>query len=122
MANVTFSNSIHKDKTVYAVAGSHTKTLLSLAQENKIPIEFDCENGECGSCLIKVKLLDEAGKEAAQKTPMGMHLTMKERTVLKDLGKLTQEQIDDLVTHDRPSEWRLACQFIVRDEDILVEY
>ena len=67
-------------------------------------------------------LLDEAGKEAAQKSPMGMHLTMKERTVLKDLGKLTQEQIDDLVTHDRPSEWRLACQFIVRDEDILVEY
>ena len=121
MADVTFSNPNYKDRTIYAVAGSHTKTILKIAQENKIPINFDCENGECGSCLVKVKLVGKVS-QSDHKTPMGMHLTMKERTVLKELGKLTQEQIDDLVTHDRPSEWRLACQFIVRDEDILVEY
>ena len=122
MADITFTNPEYKDRTVYAVAGSHTKTLLMIAQENKIPIQFDCENGECGSCLIKVKQLDNAGQKTPDKAPMGMHLTLKERTVLKELGKLTQEEIDDLITHSRPSEWRLACQFIVRDEDILVEY
>ena len=31
MPNVTFSSPLHKDKTVYAVAGSHTKSLLTLA-------------------------------------------------------------------------------------------
>jgi len=42
--------------------------------------------------------------------------------VLKELGKLTQDQIDQLMVDDLPSEWRLACQTIVRDEDLLVEY
>jgi len=36
MALVTFSNPEYRDKTVYAVAGSHTETLLKLARENKI--------------------------------------------------------------------------------------
>ncbi|NOS88548.1 MAG: ferredoxin, partial [Methylococcaceae bacterium] len=27
-----------------------------------------------------------------------------------------------MIVDDLPSPWRLACQMIVRDEDILVEY
>jgi len=27
-----------------------------------------------------------------------------------------------MIVDDIPSPWRLACQMIVRDEDILVEY
>lgn len=117
MALVTFSSPEYKDRTVYAVAGSHTKTILKIAQENKIPVNFDCQNGECGSCAVRVSQL---GKE--KKAPLGVSLTMKEQTVLRELGKLTQDQLDDLVTVDQTGEWRLACQFIVRDEDILVEY
>jgi len=115
MALVTFSNPDYKDKTVYAVAGSHTETLLKLAKANKVPVQFDCQDGECGSCLVHVTSIDK-------KAPMGYHLTEKERTVLKQLGKLTQDDIDQLSVDDMPSEWRLACQMIVRDEDILVEY
>jgi ferredoxin len=115
MALVTFSNPDYKDKTVYAVAGSHTETILKIAKENKVPVQFDCQDGECGHCLVRVTSVDN-------KERMGYHLTEKERTVLKDLGKLTKEQIDDLMVNDMPSEWRLACQMIVRDEDILVEY
>jgi ferredoxin len=115
MANVTFSNPDYKDKTVYAVAGSHTETLLKLAKQNKIPVQFDCQDGECGHCLVRVTSIDS-------KPPMGYFLTDKEQTVLKELGKLTQDQIDELHVKDMPSEWRLACQMIVRDEDILVEY
>ena len=117
MALVTFSSPEYKDRTVYAVAGSHTKTILKIAQENRIPVNFDCQNGECGSCAVRVSRI---GKE--KKAPLGVSLTMKEQTVLRELGKLTQDQLDDLVTVDQTGEWRLACQFIVRDEDILVEY
>jgi ferredoxin len=115
MALVTFSSPEYKDKTVYAVAGSHTQTLLKLAQENKIPIQFNCQDGECGTCVVKVKSVDN-------KPRMSGHLTAKEITVLKQLGKITQQEIDDIAVTDMPATWRLACQFIVRDEDILVEY
>lgn len=115
MALITFSSSEYKDKTVYAIAGSHTQTILKLALENKIPIQFNCANGECGTCLVKVSSLDK-------KERMGGPLTDKEKSVLVDLGKLTREEIERMAVDDLPTDWRLACQVIVRDEDILVEY
>jgi len=54
MPNITFSSPLHRDKTVYAVAGSHTQTILKLARENHVPIDFCCGDGECGTCLVKV--------------------------------------------------------------------
>lgn len=115
MALVTFSNPDAKDKTVYAVAGSHTETLLKLAKDNKVAVNFDCQDGECGHCVVRVTSVDT-------KDRMGYHLTEKEKTVLRQLGKLTSDEIERLTVEDMPSEWRLACQMIVRDEDILVEY
>lgn len=116
MALINFSNPEYKDKTVYAVAGSHTETVLKIARTNKIPINFDCEDGECGSCVIRVTSIDK------EKPRMGYHLTEKEKTVLQEIGKLKKEDLEKLIVDDLPSEWRLACQFIPRDEDILVEY
>lgn len=116
MALITFSNPKYKDKTVYAVAGSFTETVLKIAKTNKIPINFDCGNGECGSCVVRVKYV---GKN---KTPMGYHLEEKEKKVLVELGKLSKAQLEKMIVDDLPSEWRLACQFIPRDEDIVVEY
>jgi ferredoxin len=116
MANINFSNPDYKDKTVYAVAGSHTETVLKIAKENKIPIHFECEDGECGSCMVRVTSIDRS------KPPMGYHLTEKEKVVLREHGKLSKEDLERLIVDDLPSEWRLACQFIPRDEDILVEY
>ncbi|MDD4880704.1 MAG: 2Fe-2S iron-sulfur cluster-binding protein [Gallionellaceae bacterium] len=116
MPNITFSSPLHKDKTVYAVAGSHTKSLLTLAKENHIPIDFSCQDGECGTCLIKVTNLSRKG-------PMGGPLTDREIIVLKDLGKITQDQIEAMKVDDTVhTSWRLACQMVLRDEDILVEY
>jgi ferredoxin len=115
MANVTFTSPrMKRDITVYAVAGD-THTLLSVAQKNHVPLHFECENGECGSCLIQVGVL-------SGKAPMGVALTEKEKTVLKFAGKITQAQIENAETNDRPPPWRLACQFIVRHEDILVTF
>ena len=115
MANVTFSSPrMKKDLTVYAVAGD-TKTLLGVAQAHKLPVDFECENGECGSCAVKVSVL-------SGKTPHGVALTEKEKVVLKLAGKITAQQISDAENNDLPPPWRLACQCIVRNEDILVQF
>ena len=116
MALVTFTSPDYRDKTVYAVAGSHTQTVLKLALENKIPIQFECEDGECGTCIVQVSSIDKKNQR------MGGPLTEKEKTVLKQLGKVTQAELEQMIVDDLPSEWRLACQMIVRDEDIRVEY
>jgi ferredoxin len=115
MAFVTFSNPEYKDKTVYAVAGSHTETVLKLAKEDKVPVKFDGGDGECGTCLVRVTTVDA-------KRRMGGPRTEKEKSVLRQLGKLTKEDIEKTDVGHLPSEWRLACQMIVRDEDLLVEF
>ena len=59
MANVTFSApTLDKDVTVYAVAGDN-RTLLGVAKQNNVAIPCQCQDGECGSCLIKVTILDK---------------------------------------------------------------
>jgi len=115
MANITFSNPDYKDKTVYATAGSHTETVLKIAKANHIPIDFSCGDGECATCIIKVSPLSD-------KARLGGPLTEKEKSVLVEAGKLTKKEIEKMAVDDLPSPWRLACQMIVRDEDILVEY
>ena len=115
MANITFSNPNFKNKTVYAIAGSHTESILKIAKENKIPIDFSCEDGECGTCIIKVSSLDN-------KQRMGGPLTEKEKTVLVEAGKITKSEVEKMAVDDLPTTWRLACQLIARDEDLLIEY
>jgi ferredoxin len=115
MPLITFTNPDYKDKTVYAVAGSFTETVLKIAQMNKIPINFDCGDGECGSCVIRVKYTGDY-------EPMGYHLEEKEKKVLRELGKISKKEMEQMIVDDLPSEWRLACQFIPRDEDLVVEY
>jgi rubrerythrin/ferredoxin len=115
MANITFSSPVMaKDVTVYAIAG-HRGTILAVAKANKIPIPFDCQDGECGSCLVEVKNLTPERKH-------GIALTEKEKELLRQLGKITREEIVDAEVNDLPPRYRLACQYFVRDEDILVTF
>jgi len=115
MPTITFTSPEYKDKTIYAVAGSHTESVLKIAKENKIPINFNCQDGECGTCLIKVSSLDDKGR-------MGGPLTEKEQLVLREMGKISKGEIERMAVDDLPVSWRLACQMIVRDEDLMVEY
>ena len=114
MANVTFSSpSMARDITVYAVAGDRG-TLLSLAKSHNVPIPFDCQDGECGSCLVEVENLT--------RPRYGIALTEKEKEMLRQLGKITREEIMDAEVNDMPPRFRLACQFFVRHEDIFVSF
>ena len=103
-----------KDITVYAVAG-HRGTILGVARAHKIPIPFDCQDGECGSCLVKVDHL-------AKNVRYGIALTEKEKEQLRQLGKITKQEIFDAEVNDMPPRYRLACQCFVRDEDIMVSF
>lgn len=115
MANITFQSPVmQKAKTVYAVAGN-TQTILKLAEEHRIPIPFECGDGNCGSCLIEVSPLEDKPK-------MGMALTEKEKARLKELQKITPEEIELAEVNDLPPRYRLACQFIARDEDVIVRF
>jgi ferredoxin len=105
---------MHKDKAVYAVAGD-TKTALALAEENKIPISFECRDGNCGSCLIEVTYDDPDAKKAIM-------LTDKEKLTLKELGKITDAEIQNAEVNDMPPRYRLACQFIARDENVTITF
>jgi rubrerythrin/ferredoxin len=115
LANVTFSSRVlAKDITVYAVAGDRG-TILAIAKAQKIPIPFDCQDGECGSCLVQVTHLSPHDK-------YGISLTEKEKEMLKQLGKITKEEIYDAEVNDMPPRYRLACQCFVRNEDIVVTF
>lgn len=115
MPNITFHSPImKKDKTIYAVAGN-TSTMLALAKEHHIPIPFECGDGDCGSCLIEVTALGD-------KPLMGVSLTEKEKARLKELKKITAEELEQAEVNDIPPRFRMACQFIPRDEDVLVTF
>jgi len=115
MANVTFSSPrLPREVTVYAVAGDRG-TLLSLAKSNDIPLPFDCQDGECGSCLVEVKHLSPTVR-------YGIALTEKEKELLRQLGKISRQEIMDAEVNDMPPKFRLACQCFVRNEDILVSF
>lgn len=115
MANVTFSGpTMPKDLTVYAVAGDRG-TILALAKKHEITIPFQCQDGNCGSCLIKVTTL-------GSNQSLAQDLTEKEKLTLSVNGKLTKASLEKVeVDHIAPA-YRLACQYIIRDEDILVEF
>ncbi len=115
MANVTFSApTLAKDITVYAVAGDR-RTLLAVAKEHGVNIPCQCQDGECGSCLIKVTYLGTGTRKACE-------LTEKEKLTLSVNGKLSKDILAKVELEDLPPPYRLACQYIVRDEDILVEF
>lgn len=115
MATLYFTSpTMHKNTKIEAVAGKRN-TLLGLAKEQKIPIPHECEDGRCGSCLIKVTHLD--GERVK-----GIALTDRERVVLKSLGKLPPREEERANVNDIPPTYRLACQTIITDEDLLVEF
>lgn len=115
MGNITFRSPVMaKDVTIYAVAGERG-SMLALAKAHKIPIPFDCGDGECGSCLIQVTRINEGN-------PMGISMQEKEKEMLRQLGKISAEEIENAEVNDIPSRYRLACQYIVRNEDVLIEF
>jgi ferredoxin len=115
MPNVTFSSpKLKKDYTTYAKAGDR-KTILGVAKDNGIEIDCECEKGECGSCVVEVIHI-------GNKPPMGVHVTEKEKLTLLTSGKLKKADFEELEVLDLAPRHRLACQYMLLDEDIVVKF
>jgi len=115
MATVYFSSPImRKNKKITPIVGKRD-ALLGIAKENDIKIPYECEDGRCGSCVVEVTHLD--GEHIK-----GVMLTDKEREGLKNIGKLTPKDAQRASVNDMPPKHRLACQMIITDEDLLVEF
>jgi rubrerythrin len=55
-------------------------------------------------------------------TKYAIALTEKEKESLRQLGKISPEEIRNAEVNDMPPRHRLACQCFVRDEDIMVTF
>lgn len=88
MPDIIFSSPLlERDCIIYAAAGD-THSILKLAKQHKIPLPFECQDGECGSCVIEVTSLDD-------KPRMAMSLTDKERRTLVAEGLITKQELED---------------------------
>lgn len=115
MPNITFSSpKMKKDLTVYAAAGDR-KTILGVAQAHQVEIDCECQKGECGSCTVEVIHI-------GNKPPMAVHLTEKEKLTLLTSGKLKKVEFEELELLDLAPRYRLACQYMLLDEDIVVKF
>ena len=89
-------------------------SLLDIAIRNQIPLPCDCMRGNCGTCAVKVVSLQ-------QDTRM-IKLTDRERELLREVRKISNVQYYAESLPDHPPLWRLACEYRVTDESIMVAF
>lgn len=112
MGSVTFLAMRLSDRVkVEFEAGS---SLLDIAIKNQIPLPCDCMKGDCGTCAVKVVSL--------QKDTRMIRLTDRERNLLRTARKLSNVQYYAEALPDHPPLWRLACEYKVTDEKIMVAF
>ncbi|GAO35454.1 ferredoxin [Sulfuricella sp. T08] len=116
MAAITFLNPGLKDKVRVIIPPGSRATLLKLAKDLTLPLRCNCESGDCGTCAVKVVPLHHPHGNGT------VRLGELEKNILFQAGKLSWQQYDSDVLKDMPPLWRLACQYQVKDEDILVAF
>lgn len=114
MGNVTFLGMQLADRVKVEVIYETGSSLLDLANKNHIPLTGSCEQENCGTCAVKVAPLQQA-------TSM-VHLSEKERSLLLSAGKLSLTQYDAHALPDHPPLWRLPCEYVLTDEEIMVAF
>lgn len=90
------------------------RTLLELIERHGLFHRCNCREGKCGTCAVKVAVLKRGSSMP------GVHLGQLERETLFKAGRLSRHQYaSPLLSFDHPL-WRLACQYVVEEEEILV--
>jgi ferredoxin len=112
MPKVTFSSPV-LGHAVTVNADTH-QAILTLAEANDIPLPRSCQSGDCAACTIEVLTL--SGKT------IGSELTDKEKRRLALDGHLSVEELRLAEQSEIAPRYRLACQYMVGFEDILVRF
>ena len=116
MGMVTFLTLPLRDRLAVKVNPGDKRTLLSLIKEYNLPKECTCGEGKCGTCAVKVAPLRR------QIGPRTVKLSDEERDTLFMAGKISKQQYESGMLPDIPPLWRLACQYVVADEEIMVAF
>jgi len=107
------------DKTVTVdVMPGERRTLLSAALDAGVPILFNCGTGDCAACLVHVDTLSTSRPESQPVAP----LTGVEKLVLEAMSLLTRKDIVAAERDGIPPTNRLACQYALGDEEIVVSF
>jgi len=114
MASVTFIAPPFEVERVVNIDPQSGATLLTLARQVRWALDKTCGQGLCGSCAVKVVLCKP---ERADETVI---LDDEEKVVLYGAGKLTDAEYRAPGLAAHPALWRLACRYVVNDEDIVV--
>ncbi|WP_298139705.1 2Fe-2S iron-sulfur cluster-binding protein [Acidiferrobacter sp.] len=114
MGSVTLIAPPFDVERVIHIDASRAATLLALARDVPWFLHKTCGQGRCGACAVKVVFRDRS------RAPERVVLSPDEKTILYRAGKLTDAELRALDIPASPALWRLACQYVVEDEDILV--
>lgn len=114
MGNVTFYGMKLHDRVQVDVDPEAGGSLLDLALEHQIPLPCDCMRGNCGACAVKVAPL--------RGEVYMIRLSERERYLLLTAGKISKKQYHADCLPDHPPLWRLACEYKVADEKIMVAF
>lgn len=116
MSTVTFLTQPLRDKLTVRVEAGEQRTLLSLIREYNLPKQCICGRGKCGTCAVKVAPMHRLTG------PRTVRLSGEEKKALFMSGKLSRQQYESDALPDVPPLWRLACQYVVTDEEIMVAF
>ena len=114
MATVTFLKPDMTEPLTVQVRSQEKRTLLSLLTQLKLFDPDTCDRKRCGECAVKVVPRTCGAK------PRPVSLAAYEKAVLFKAGKLSREQYEAELVPASPSLWRLACQYVLRYEEIIV--
>lgn len=95
----------------YDPASSPRRTLLAIARDHGIPILFNCEAGGCAACIVHVAITGDAPPPV---------LSCEEEFLLEAMGRLHDSLEADTLA--AAPHVRLACQYVLGDEDIVVDF
>jgi ferredoxin len=110
MAKVIFMH--FKEETDGVYDAKIGEPLIRLTKEKGIPLPLDCQDGQCGSCLINVENLSD--------TEPTTYMEDMELEKLIELGAITQKEAHTCQQFTVAPKIRLACQMLVKG-DILVK-
>lgn len=114
MVTVTFLTPPLRERIVVEVPENERLTLLNLMERYNLPGKCVCGEGRCGTCAVKVAPMRQNARMVV--------LSDKEKRELFQIGKLSLEECESGMLQDIPPRWRLACQYVVADEPVLVAF
>lgn len=115
MATILFSSARMERRVIVDAPPGASRTLLSVARAHGVPIPFNCQSGDCGSCLVRVETTAVGSAPAAP-------LTDNERLTLTAARRVTAADIAAAERLGVSPKVRLACQYRLGDEEIAVSF